>query len=61
MSAPPLPTVRRARRESRIAFPTDLLVTVVFGSENFKRWFDDAAAKSKDEVKRGFFLDIVVA
>lgn len=61
MSAPPLPTVRRARRKSRIAFSADLLVAVVFGGEDFKRWFDNTTAKSKDEVKRRFFLDVVVA
>lgn len=61
MSTPSLPTVRRTRRKSRIAFSTDLLVAVVFGSEDLKRGFNNAAAEAKDEVKRGFFLDIVIA
>ena len=45
MATRPLATVGSARRETGVAFATDLLVTVIFCSEHFEGGLDDAAAE----------------
>lgn len=46
-----LAAVGRSRRESRVAFPADHLVTVVFAGEGFETGLNDAAAEAEDEVE----------
>lgn len=49
-----LPTVGGPRWQARVAFTADHLVAVVLGRQRFQRGFDDAAAKTEDEVQGGF-------
>jgi len=46
--------------ESSIAPPADKLIAVVLLSEKLQRWLDDTASQPKNEMKSGFFLDVVI-
>ena len=55
-----LTAVGGTRRKASIALAANVLFTVVLGSKGLERGFNDTTTKTKDQVKSGLLLDIVV-
>jgi hypothetical protein len=60
MSTRAFPAVGGTRRKTGVAFPADLLITVVFGGENLEGGLNDSTTETKDEVEGRLLLDVVV-
>jgi len=56
----PFAAVRGTRGKTSVALATDLLITLVLRSKDLHGWFNDATTKTKDEMKSGLLLDIVI-
>jgi len=46
--------------KTSVTLTADHLITVVLGSKNLKRWFNDTTTKTENKVEGGFLLDVVV-
>ena len=62
MTALALAAVRSARWQTSITLTADSLFAVVLTSQGLQRWLDNGTTttKTKDEVKGGLLLDVVV-
>merc|ERR1719266_184478 len=60
VAATPLAAIHRPGMEPRIALSAYHLVAIVFPGEDCKRWLNNAATESEDQVQRGLLLDVVV-
>merc|ERR1719330_2294117 len=56
-----LPAIHSPGVQPGVTLAADHFVTVVFPSEDRKRWLDDAASQAEDQVQRGLLLDVIVA
>jgi hypothetical protein len=55
-----LTAVSGTRRETSITLAADHLFAVVLGSQGLQGRFDNTTTKTKDQMKSGFLLDVIV-